>query len=265
MNPRPIGVFDSGVGGLTVFRALEQAVPHESLVYYGDTARVPYGTRSEETVVRYSLEAGEFLRGHEIKLLVVACNTASSVALDPLGAVAGVPVIGVIDPGARRAAEGSATGRIGVIGTRATIKSQAYPTRIRALRPDADVLSRPCPLFVPLAEEGWTSGPITKQIAQHYLAPFRQAGVDSLVLGCTHYPLLREIIGEVMGPAVRLVDSAESVAADVATCLESTPELAAEPGAGDPEHHFYVTDAPGPFQQVAERFLGRPLTRLEQV
>ena len=265
MNSSPIGVFDSGVGGLTVFRALEQAVPNESLVYYGDTARVPYGTRSAETVVRYSIEAAQFLRGHDIKMLVVACNTASSVALDPLAAVAGVPVIGVIEPGARRAAESSVTGRIGVIGTRATIKSQAYPTRIRELHPEANVLSRPCPLFVPLAEEGWTDGPITKQIAQHYLAPFRQAGVDVLVLGCTHYPLLRGIIDEVMGQNVQLVDSAESVAADVATCLESTPELAADPSAGAPEHHFFVTDAPGPFQQVAERFLGRPIASLEQV
>jgi len=265
VNPRPIGVFDSGVGGLTVFRALEQAAPHESLVYYGDTARVPYGTRSPETVVRYSLEAAEFLRGHEIKMLLVACNTASSVALGPLSDVAGVPVIGVIDPGARRAATSSETGRIGVIGTRATIQSQAYPTRIRALRPQAEVLSRACPLFVPLAEEGWTDGSITKQIAQHYLARFRQAHVDTLVLGCTHYPLLQGVIGEVMGPKVRLVDSAESVAADVAAILRSRPELAADPDASDPEHHFFVTDAPGPFQQVAERFLGRPIARLEQV
>lgn len=265
VNSSPIGVFDSGVGGLTVFRALERAVPHESLVYYGDTARVPYGTRSAETVVRYSLEAAEFLRGHEIKLLVVACNTVSSVALDPLAAVAGVPVLGVIEPGARRAAESSGTGRIGVIGTRATIKSQAYPTRIRALRPEADVLSRPCPLFVPLAEEGWTDGPITKQIAQHYLAPFKQAGVDALVLGCTHYPLLSGMIAEVMGVNVQLVDSAEAVAADVATCLESTPRLVADESTGEPEHHFFVTDAPGPFQQVAERFLGRPIANLEQV
>jgi len=216
-------------------------------------------------VERYSLEAGEFLREHEIKMMVVACNTASSVALDALSAVAGVPVIGVIEPGARRAVEGSGTGRIGVIGTRATIQSQAYPERIRALRPEAEVLSRACPLFVPLAEEGWTDGSITKQIAQHYLAPFKQAGVDSLVLGCTHYPLLREIIGEVMGMNVALVDSAESVAADVATCFVADPSLAADPDASEPEHHFYVTDAPAPFQRVAERFLGRPISRLEQV
>jgi glutamate racemase len=265
MNSHPIGVFDSGVGGLTVFRALEQVLLNESLVYYGDTARVPYGTRSAETVVRYSLEATEFLRGHEIKLLVVACNTASSVALGPLSDAAGVPVIGVIEPGARRAATKSQSGRIGVIGTRATIQSQAYPSGIRALRPQAEVLSLPCPLFVPLAEEGWTDGPITKQVAQHYLARFRQANVDTLVLGCTHYPLLQGIIGEVMGPKVRLVDSAESVAADVVEILASKPDLAAHADAGAPEHHFFVTDAPGPFQQVAERFLGRPIARLEQV
>jgi glutamate racemase len=265
MNSRPIGVFDSGVGGLTIFRALEQAVPHESLIYYGDTARVPYGTRSAETVVRYSLEAVEFLKRHEIKLLVVACNTASSVALNALTEIAEVPVIGVIEAGARRAAESSNTGRIGVIGTRATIESQAYPTKIRALRAEAKVLCRPCPLFVPLAEEGWVNGSITKQIAQHYLAPFKQAGVDLLVLGCTHYPLLRESIEEVMGLNVKLIDSAEAVAADVAATLKSAPRLAADPRTREPEHHFFVTDAPAPFQQVAERFLGRSIARLEQV
>lgn len=264
MGSRPIGVFDSGVGGLTVFKALEQALPAEPLIYLGDTARVPYGTRSPETVRRYSVEAGEFLRAQRIKLLVVACNTASSVALDDIARAAGAPVHGVIRPGARRAVELSRTGRIGVIGTRATINSEAYASCIRDLRPAADVLSRPCPLFVPLAEEGWTDDDVTRRIAERYLDEFREAGVDTLVLGCTHYPLLRSIICEVMGAGVALVDSAASVAAEVRQRLEREPALAAAGNEPMPPR-FCVTDDPGPFQQVAERFLGRPIQRLEQV
>jgi glutamate racemase len=266
VNDRPIGVFDSGVGGLTVFKALEQAVPGESLVYLGDTARVPYGTRSPEAVIRYSLEAAQFLREREIKMLVVACNTASSVALGPVAEEVRVPVVGVILPGARRAAKLSTSGRIGVIGTRATIESGAYTAAIHAARPHTEVLSRPCPLFVPLAEEGWTDNDIARQIAEHYLTPFRDHDVDTLVLGCTHYPLLRSMIGEVMGPGVGLVDSADSVASEVGRRLsEDTTLAASEKVAAAPEHHFYVTDVPGPFQQVAERFLGRPIRNLERV
>jgi glutamate racemase len=264
MNGRPIGVFDSGVGGLTVFHALERALPAESLVYLGDTARVPYGTRSAETVVRYSVEAARFLCGHRIKLLVVACNTASSVALDPVAETSGVPVVGVILPGARRAVEVSRTGRIGVIGTRATIASGAYPAAIRALRREAEVLCRPCPLFVPLAEEGWTDGEIAAGVAERYLAPLREAGIDTLVLGCTHYPLLRATVGRAMGSGVELVDSAETVAREVRERLAREPALAAAAGA-HAAHRFFVTDAPEPFRDVAERFLGRPVTHLERV
>ena len=264
MNHRPIGVFDSGVGGLTVFKALEQALPGESLIYLGDTARVPYGTRSADTVKRYAREAVAFLRRCEIKMLVVACNTASAVAMETI-ASDGLPVLGVIEPGARRAVELSETGRIGVIGTRATIGSGAYAEAIRALEPAADVISRACPLFVPLAEEGWTDNTVASEVARTYLEPFGRAGVDALVLGCTHYPLLRGAIGQVMGPSVRLVDSAESVAAEVRARLESEPALAAN--ADDPsgvDHHFFVTDVPEPFQAVAERFLGRPIQSLER-
>jgi glutamate racemase len=264
-DPRPIGVFDSGVGGLTVYHALESALPGEALVYLGDTARVPYGTKSAETVVRYSVEAAHFLRKHEVKMVVVACNTASAVALDAVVRETGVPTIGVILPGARRAAELSRSGRVGVIGTRATIGSEAYPRAIRDLRPDAHVTSRPCPLFVPLAEEGWTDNDVALRVAEAYLAPFREDEVDTLVLGCTHYPLLRGVIGRVMGEGVRLVDSAESVAAEVSGWLQRSPALAAPPGR-DPSqgNHFYVTDAPAPFAAVAERFLGRPVKRLER-
>jgi len=260
MSRAPIGVFDSGVGGLTVFRAVERAVPGESLVYLGDTARVPYGTRSPETVVRYSVEAARFLRERGIKLLVVACNTASAVALEPIGAAAGVPVLGVIGPGARRAVARSGSGRIGVIGTRATIRSGAYAAAIRALRPQAQVTSQACPLFVPLAEEGFTEDEIAGAVARRYLAPLAAAGVDTLVLGCTHYPLLSSTIAATMGDGVALVDSAEAVAEEVRGWVG-----AAAPAAAPGEHHFFVTDSPEPFQQVAERFLGRPIRRLEQV
>ena len=264
MDPRPIGVFDSGVGGLTVFQALERALPGESLVYLGDTARVPYGTKSAETVVRYSLEAAHFMLRQNVKMVVVACNTASSVAIDAVAREAGLPVLGVILPGAGRAAELSKSGAIGVIGTRATVGSGAYERAIHERRPEARVISRPCPLFVPLAEEGWTDNEIAEQVARTYLAPFREAGVDTLVLGCTHYPLLQDVIGKVMGPEVRLVDSAESTAAEARRLLEADRSLAADGGPDRPEHRFFVTDAPEPFQAVAERFLGRSGLRLER-
>jgi glutamate racemase len=263
MDPRRIGVFDSGVGGLTVFRALERALPGEALVYLGDTARVPYGTKSAETVVRYALEATQFMLHQDVKMVVIACNTASSVAIEPVAERAGMPVLGVIHPGAHRAARDSATGVIGVIGTRATIGSGAYEREILRQRPEAKVLSLPCPLFVPLAEEGWTDNTIAEQVARTYLKPFQQAAVDTLVLGCTHYPLLHDVIGSVMGPRVKLVDSAESTAEEARGLLERDRALAA-PGAAGTEHHFFVTDAPGPFQAVAERFLGRSDLKLEQ-
>ncbi len=259
MDDRPIGVFDSGVGGLTVFRAVERALPAESLIYLGDTARVPYGTKSPQTVARYASQAARFLRRQRIKMLIVACNTASSVALGSLAEEADAPVVGVIQPGARRAAELSESGRIGVIGTRATIDSGAYPAAIRSLRANAEVFSHACPLFVPLAEEGWDGDGVAYQVAQRYLEPLREARIDTLVLGCTHYPLLRETIGQVIGRSVQLVDSAESVAGEVRERLQREPGLAAGPSPGGVKHRFFVTDVPGPFQQVAERFLGRPI------
>jgi glutamate racemase len=265
MSDRPVGVFDSGIGGLTVLAALERALPRESLLYFGDTARVPYGTRSPETVVRYAREAGVFLRGQGIKLLVVACNTASAVALDPLADAAGVPVVGVIVPGARRAAAESAAGAIGVIGTRATIASGAYPAAIRRFAPAARVISQACSLFVPLAEEGWLDDEVTRQVAARYLAPLREAGVDTLVLGCTHYPLLEVPIARAIGPGVALIDSASAVADEVRRLVAAEPALAAAAGAARAETRFFLTDVSGPFHQVAERFLGRPLGEPEHV
>ena len=260
---RPIGVFDSGVGGLTVFRALEDALTDESLVYLGDTARVPYGTKSAETVLRYSREAARFLRSHDVKMIVVACNTASSVAMEAVAAESGVPAIGVIGPGARAAVARSASKRIGVIGTRATIHSGAYALAIHAIAPDAEVVSRPCPLFVPLAEEGWTDDDIARRVAERYLDPLRKANIDTLVLGCTHYPLLKSTLQRVAGDGVALVDSAESVAAEVRARLDADRDRAAPPGTA-PLRRFFVTDAPGPFADVAARFLGRAPEALDQ-
>jgi len=262
VDARPIGVFDSGVGGLTVFRALAAALPDEALVYLGDTARVPYGPKSAETVRRYAREASRFLKRQDVKMMVVACNTVSSVAMEAMEEGADVPVVGVILPGAQRAVEASRRGRIGVIGTRATVASEAYARAIHALRPAAEVVSRACPLFVPLAEEGWTDNAVVRQVADTYLTPLREADVDTLVLGCTHYPLLRGVLQETMGPEVVLVDSAESVAQEVRRRLASDERLAHAPGTTPPR--FFVTDAPGPFLDVAQRFLGEPVLHLER-
>lgn len=260
---RAIGVFDSGVGGLTVLKALMSKLPAESTVYLGDTARVPYGTKSAEVVTRYSLKNAEFLVSQEIKLLVVACNTASAVALPSLSAALDVPVLGVIGPGAQTAASTTRTGKVGVIGTPGTIRSGAYQRALETARPGANVLAKPCPLFVPLAEEGWTHGEVPRLVATEYLVELAQAGVDTLVLGCTHYPLLKGVIAEVMGSAVTLVDSAEATADAAARLLSNGPVL---PSAGaTPVHRYFVTDTPDRFVQVAARFLGRTVPHAEQV
>ena len=214
MRHRSIGIFDSGVGGLTVFKEIASLLPGENLIYLGDTARVPYGTKSVETVRRYALEAAEFLVDQGVKLLVVACNTASAVALPQLRERFQLPVIGVIEPGAKRAAE-SLNRRIGVIGTEGTINSNRYPEAIHALLPDAQISSAPCPLFVPLAEEGWAEHEVARLTAREYLQPLLTAQIDTLVLGCTHYPLLRNTLQHVLGDAVVLVDSAEETAKSV--------------------------------------------------
>lgn len=255
-----IGIFDSGVGGLTVQRAVLDALPAVETVYLGDTARVPYGTKSAETVTQYSLRNARFLARHEIDLLVVACNTASAVALPALRAELAVPVVGVVEPGALAAARASRSGRIGVIGTQGTVSSGAYQAAIRRARPDAEVIARPCPLFVPLAEEGWTdpADEIVAGVVRRYLAPLREAGIDTLVLGCTHYPLLEAAIAEAM-PGVALVDSARAIATVVRERFGEAAEGA--PAA----HRFFVTDAPEKFLAVAGRFLGRPVEAAEHV
>jgi glutamate racemase len=262
-DPRPIGVFDSGIGGLTVFRALSARLPRERILYLGDTARVPYGNKSPETVSRYTRECARFLLRRGIKALVVACNTASALALPSLARELPVPSLGVIDPGAHRACRVSTSGRIGVIGTDATIRSGAYPAAIRRTMPEAEVIAVACPLFVPLAEEGWAETEVARLVAEAYLAEFRGRGIDAMVLGCTHYPLLRGVIGTVLGGGIELVDSAEATAAEAAGMLEEPGLLANGGEAAD--HHFYVTDSSKRFEEVGSRFLGMPLARLEQV
>ena len=263
MSWQAIGIFDSGVGGLTVLREIFKVLPQEDTIYFGDTARVPYGTKSPETVERYSREITSFLVKRDIKLLVVACNTASAVALNSLKREFFIPVVGVIEPGARRAVEVTRSGRIGVIGTAGTIKSSAYTRAIKRLNPVAEVLTRACPLFVPLAEEGWTDNQVARLTAQSYLQELKEADIDTLVLGCTHYPLLKNIIAETMGPDVVLVDSAEETGRTVAEILTNKKLL--RPALEKGNHHFFVSDIPAGFIRVGNRFLGGKLGDVYQV
>jgi glutamate racemase len=255
----PIGVFDSGVGGLTVFREIARAMPHQPLVYLGDSARVPYGTKSPATVTRYALEAAHHLMRHGIGMLVVACNTATAAALPVLIAQLHIPVIGVVEPGARAAVRAT-RGRIGVIATEGTVKSGAYTSAIKALNPEVEVIEAAAPLFVPLAEEGWANTHVAREVAGIYLEPLLDAGIDTLVLGCTHYPILRPTIEKVAGSGVTIVDSAETTAASVKDAFASQ-----EPDDGIPEYHFFVTDAEERFRRIASEFLERKIENLELV
>lgn len=249
----PIGVFDSGLGGLTVFGALARRMPEESLIYFGDTARVPYGSKSPEAIARFSAQAARFLASRGIKLLVVACNTSSALALPAIRRAARVPVIGVIEPGARAAAAVT-RGRVGIVGTEATVRSGAYPRALRALSSRIKTESRPCPLFVPLVEEGWWNGPVVSAVAARYLAPLKAARVDALILGCTHYPYLKPAIARAMGPRVRLIDSAEETVRETERLLSQTGLRAPRGRRGRRE--FYASDAPERFRRLARRMLG---------
>lgn len=263
MNRAPIGIFDSGLGGLTVAHAIFQRLPRDSTVYFGDTARVPYGPKSGQTVRRYSLEIMEWLLAQGVKAIVIACNTSTAHALETLQGRSPVPVIGVIEPGARAAVAASRGLPIGVIGTAGTIGSGAYERAIRRLAADAVVEARACPLFVPLVEEGWFDHPATRLVAEEYLAPFRERRVGSLVLGCTHYPLLKPLLGETMGAGVALIDSAEETASALAAALEAQGLEA--PAGATPEHRFAVSDDPERFRAVGARFLGERLGTAEVV
>ena len=273
MNELPIGIFDSGVGGLTVYRALHDRLPNEHFVYLGDTARVPYGTKSLATVERYAIENSEFLASLGIKLLVVACNTASALALPKIRERIGLDVVGVIGPGGRKAvAETSdeTDPRIAVIATEATVSSNAYVEAIRRASETANVFQAACPLFVPLAEEGWTAEQETVSIAEKYLRSVREFDPHSLVLGCTHYPILRDVIQRTVGENVKLIDSGEATAEEVSKLLESkslasTSLVAGDRSLCDDLDHFYVTDAAERFAKVAERFLGTTPSKLEAI
>ncbi|HEV2290687.1 MAG TPA: glutamate racemase [Gemmatimonadales bacterium] len=257
MHSGPIGIFDSGIGGLTVTRAIYEALPRESTVYFGDTARVPYGPKSPETVRRYSLEILHWLLDQGVKAVVVACNTSTAHALDALRAAAPVPVIGVIEPGASAAVRATRGGPIGVIGTAGTVASGAYARAIQARRPGTDVRQVACPLFVPLVEEGWFDHPATELVAREYLAPLVAAQVDALVLGCTHYPLLKPLLGRVMGPSVALIDSADETALEARRVLEQ--EGLTAPAGHAATHRFAVSDDETRFRQVGARFIGERL------
>lgn len=263
MNARPLGVFDSGIGGLTVFRELLRQLPDEELLYFGDVARLPYGNKSAEGVTRFSREICAFLLGRDVKAIVVACNTASALALPALSAELPVPVVGVIESGARAAVARTRSGRVGVIATASTVRSGAYALAVRELRPDVEVVERACPLFVPLVEEGWIDHPVTRQVAHEYLAPLEDHRLDTLILGCTHYPLLEGVIAADMGPGVTLIDSGRETAAAVRTLLAGRG-LAA-PAGRTPEHALVLSDLPAAFTATAERFLGRALPPVEVV
>ncbi len=250
---RPIGVFDSGIGGLTVAAEIMRQLPAERIVYFGDTARLPYGPKSRETVTQFAIQNTEFLLKQGVKMVVVACNTASSVALDVLTKRNDAPIVGVIQPGALAAVSATLVGKIGVIGTEGTIASHAYEREIHKLDRDVVVVEKSCPLFVPLAEEGWTDREVTLVIAHEYLTPLRDAGVDAVVLGCTHYPILKNTIARVFGPGVKLIDSAEETAREVGERLSSLG--IARPAGDPPAHAFFVSDVPHRFTDQAERFL----------
>lgn len=260
---QPIGIFDSGVGGLTVVHELSRLLPHEDIVYFGDTARVPYGTKSEKMVKMYAQENSSFLRTQKVKMIVVACNTASAVALPTLEQQLPIPVIGVVGPGARAAAFTTRTGNIGVIGTPRTVVSGVYETEMKRHNAQLHIIQQACPLFVPLAEEGWIDHDATVLIVEEYLAPLKGHGLDTLVLGCTHYPILTDIISKTIGAGVTLVNSAEATAREVQVCLSELGLLNNAKEFGTLK--VFVSDVPYHFKKVGERFLGRPLDAITQV
>jgi len=257
---RPIGIFDSGIGGLTVVAALRALLPHEDLIYLGDTGRYPYGTKSADVVRRYSFENTEFLVDKDIKLLVVACNTSTAVALDALQARYEIPMVGVVEPGAAAAAKATRNRKVGVIATEGTIRSGEYTRALRRVRADLEIYTRACPLFVPLAEEGWVDNEVAELAAKQYLGSLAQSGIDTLILGCTHYPLLRTVIRKIIGAGVRLIDSGVVTAAVVEQVLGERKLRRASRAGTD---SFFVTDAPERFMKVGARFLGAPVDAVQ--
>ena len=264
MNDKPIGIFDSGIGGLTVVREVVRQLPQENILYFGDTARVPYGSKSPKVVQLFARQDASFLYDKGVKSIIIACNTASAEAFDILRDDLDIPVIGVIDPGARAASESTKNGKIGVIGTHGTISSGAYKEAIQSIDKTIEVTSAACPLFVPLVEEGWESKSTTRDIAEEYLSPLIEEGIDTLILGCTHYPILKPVLQEIVGDKIILVDSAEATARQLKQILDkqglgsSSQEIAND-------HSFYVSDFPFKFKEMAERFLGKELAEAELI
>ena len=258
-SQRPIGVFDSGIGGLTVAKEIIRQLPHERIVYFGDTARVPYGPKSPDVVRRYSREIAAFLRAQDVKAIVIACNTATAHALAFLRSTLDVPVIGVVEPGARAAVRAT-RGHIGVVGTSGTVQSRAYEKAIHEINPAVRVTARACPLFVPLVEEGWTDHAVTEAVAREYLKPLLDTGIDVLVLGCTHYPLLKPLLCRMVGADLRLIDSAAETAAELGRVLQQHG-IAADRGTGT--HRFVASDDPSQFLQLGQRFLGDAIEDVE--
>jgi len=263
MNEKPIGVFDSGIGGLTVVRALSARLPNENIVYFGDTARVPYGPKSPTVVREYAMQDVDFLVSKEVKMVVIACNTVSAVAIDVVQKRAQVPVVAVILPGAREAVRATTKKRVGVIGTVATVNSGAYTHAIRQIDADVQVFAQACPLFVPLAEEGWIEHRVTALVAKEYLFPLKLEKIDTLILGCTHYPVLRGAIAAAVDSRVNLIDSGAAVAAEVERMLEE--KNLRNPSRHTPNLQFYVSDVPARFTEIGERFLGRTMGRVHRV
>lgn len=261
LNTKAIGIFDSGIGGLTVVKEIVKLLPNENLIYLGDTARVPYGNKSRNTVIKYALSNTTFLLSKGIKLLVVACNTASAYSLNTLQSDFEIPIIGVIDPGAKKAVETTKNGNVGVIGTPSTVRSEAYQKAINKIDQSIKVFSIPCPLFVPLAEEGWHDGDIALKITNKYLEPFKTINIDVLILGCTHYPLLTDIIQKVVGNKVRLVDSAEETAKEILEKINNFKITIDE--TDHVTREFYLTDNSESFVTVASRFLGQKIDKIQ--
>lgn len=262
-NVRPIGIFDSGVGGLTVAKRIFELLPYENVIYFGDTARYPYGPRSKEIIKKFSFQNVNFLLSRRVKFIVVACNTASALALEELKKSYGIPMIGVVEPGACAAVKATRNGKIGVIGTVGTIHSGAYQKAIYRLAPQLKVYAIPCPLFVSLVEEGYINKKATHLIVHEYLEPLVKKGVDTLVLGCTHYPLLKNIISQTMGKEVKLIDSAEETAKEVKSFLKFRGLL--RNTTGEPYWMFYVSDVPDKFIEVGEKFLRGKITKVERI
>ncbi|HKM33768.1 MAG TPA: glutamate racemase [Lachnospiraceae bacterium] len=262
----PIGVFDSGIGGLTVVREIMRQIPNEKIVYFGDTARVPYGSKSKDTVTRYSRQIVRFLMTHEVKTIVVACNTVSAYSLDTIEAEIDIPMIGVVKPGAKVAAETTQNGRIGVIATEATIGSKIYTQYIKQLKPDVTIWGKACPLFVPLVEEGLLQDPVTDEIARRYLAELIDLGIDTLILGCTHYPIIRQTIGKMMGEGVNLVNPAYETAKELKEMLERKGLLSDEvQGLGSNQYQFYVSDTTDKFIRFANSIIKYGILSAQQV